>query len=540
MNEKKSGCKNHTKRHSLPLLSGRILLSSGLNPHDASVIFLVNVLALVFGQESAVLAAETITIDPATTYQTITGWEATSYIRNDDPNFSIFKDHLDDLFSQAADLGINRVRLEMRSGMENSQDYWTQYYVNQSIPYDLVDASGNRICPSDNSIPYWRYIRYTTKDDNGNAFRLDPDPAAPNDSARFKGFHFPELDHSIDYAVLPLKQAVKARGGQLHINLNYVAFTRQICTVYCTPSDPDCYHHTDIHPSTGLLEEYAEAIEATFLHMQNKYSFVPDTVEIILEPDNVPQWNGTGIARAILATQTRLASRGFSPKFVAPSNTNMGGAVSYFDQMDNVMTSQQITQYLEELSYHRYSGVSDANLQAIASRAVQYGINTSMLEHIGSGYQDLHKDLTLGRNSAWSQYVLAGDTNDVGGKYFLIDIATPPASPTNPVITMGRRTKVLRQYFKFIHRGAVRIGVTSSPTFNPVAFINPDGTYVVVAMASAGADLAIQGLPAGTYGITFTSANSNQYDVQSPDVTINPGGTVTASLSTSGVVTIYG
>ena len=50
-------------------------------------------------------------------------------------------------------------------------------------------------------------------------------------------------------------------------------------------------------------------------------------------------------------------------------------------------------------------------MQAIASRAVQYGIDTSMLEHIGSGYQDLHKDLTLGRNSAWQQYTLAFRTS---------------------------------------------------------------------------------------------------------------------------------
>lgn len=90
-----------------------------------------------------------------------------------------------------------------------------------------------------------------------------------------------------------------------------------------------------------------------------------------------------------MAAANRLEANGFTPRFMAPSTADISNAVSYFGAIMKVLG---IHQYLVELSYDRYKGVSDINLKAIANRAVQYGVNTSMLEHIGSGYEDLHKD----------------------------------------------------------------------------------------------------------------------------------------------------
>src|ERR1700720_4859292 len=74
-----------------------------------------------------------ITLDPKTTYQTITGWEATAqagqadeydgrgspgpYVNASKP-FQLYKDRLLDL--AVNDLGINRVRVECKCSMENS------------------------------------------------------------------------------------------------------------------------------------------------------------------------------------------------------------------------------------------------------------------------------------------------------------------------------------------------------------------------------------------------------------------------------------
>ncbi len=62
--------------------------------------------------------AATITLDPATTYQTISGWEAVAWASNDSPAFVNF---IDEVVDRAVnEVGIDRVRLEIRSGVENS------------------------------------------------------------------------------------------------------------------------------------------------------------------------------------------------------------------------------------------------------------------------------------------------------------------------------------------------------------------------------------------------------------------------------------
>jgi len=60
---------------------------------------------------------------------------------------------------------------------------------------------------------------------------------------------------------------------------------------------------------------------------------------------------------------------------------------------------------------------------------------------------------------------------------------------------------------------------------------------VVVVKADAAGSLTIQGLPAGTYGIKYTT--SREYDVDLPDVTVGPGQDVHASMPDPGVITVY-
>ena len=64
-----------------------------------------------------------VDLAPASTFQTMRGWEATddaSHIGSTSwPNY---KDALLDLIVD--DLGVTRIRLEVRAGVENSRDYW--------------------------------------------------------------------------------------------------------------------------------------------------------------------------------------------------------------------------------------------------------------------------------------------------------------------------------------------------------------------------------------------------------------------------------
>src|ERR1044072_1714033 len=73
-----------------------------------------------------------ITVSPAITYQVMKGWEATARLwefnkEEDryDPPWSAISDQIFDRLVN--ELGINRVRLEIKSGAENPVDYWTKF-----------------------------------------------------------------------------------------------------------------------------------------------------------------------------------------------------------------------------------------------------------------------------------------------------------------------------------------------------------------------------------------------------------------------------
>ncbi|MCP4359851.1 MAG: hypothetical protein GY796_17735 [Chloroflexi bacterium] len=433
--------------------------------------------------------SETITLNSSITYQTITGWETTTQSGQlECTGFDNYSNHLFDL--AVDDLGINRVRLEIKSGSENSQDYFAQY-LNSTIDFTA-----------------WKAHWYEIINDNS-------DPNTNNSN----GFHYTELDHEIDHIVLPIKQRVEANGEKLYINLTIVDFRNHPSS---SSSDVQYYNQPD---------EYAEFVLAAFQHIDHKYGWYPDAVEIILEPD-VAWWrNGTNVGNALVAAATLLEGNGYTPDFIAPSNTDTSSAVTYFDEMIQVTG---VLNYLTEISYHRYNNATDDNIKKIANRAVQNNLNTAMLEHIGSGHEDLHTDLKFGRNSSWQQFTLAYCTHDNGAQYYLVDNATS-------TVTIASRTKFLRQYFKFIRKDAVRIETTSSdntnPVFDPVAFVNKDGSYVVVVKASSGGSFAIQGLPNATYGIKYTT--DSEYDVDLPDMAINSGQTLDANIPADGVLTVY-
>jgi hypothetical protein len=255
-------------------------------------------------------------------------------------------------------------------------------------------------------------------------------------------------------------------------------------------------------------------------------------VEIVLEPDNTA-WQPAEIAAAIVATGDRLSAAGWHPEFIAPSTSSMAEAVSFFDQIIQV---PRVREYLRELAYHRYSAVSSAALHEIATRAVQYGIRTSMLEKLSGGEEELLADLTLGRVSAWQEFALAYcDPNDDGTAYYRVDLS----DPLSPRVILGRRAKYLRQFFRYVRFHAVRVGATSTdPDFAAVAFRNTDGKFVVVVRAPNDIPFLVSGLPAGTYGVTY--ASGGQAGVNPPDVTIAAGASVTVTVPGGGVATIFG
>jgi hypothetical protein len=425
-------------------------------------------------------APAVVTVDTLVRFQVMTGWEAVAQAGQDKPGFEGWRDSL---FSYAVnDLGINRLRLGVRSGSENGYDYYARALAGQS---------------SDE-----RCERYLNVNDNENPRVLNP-----------AGFHFSELDSAVVKVALPMKKLLEARGERLFVNLNYVAFLSQC-------SAPPAYVDAD-------LEEYAEFMLAAFLHLRKAYGLVPDVVEVILEPDKSRgRWSGTLIGRAIVATAARLSAEGFHPSYVAPSTSDVGEAAQFIDEMYSVPGVQPL---LHELAYHRYAGVSDANLRALAKRAAAHGTRTAMLEHIGSGVDDLYEDLVVGQASAWQQFTLGVGVGDGGGQYYQILDGRP---------VMASRTRFLRQYFRYVRMGAQRLGAQSSTSdVRVVAFKNPARGLVVVLHTDHGRPVELRGLRPGNYGVSVTT--SSQTSAELGDHAVGAAGTLTFTALAAGVATAY-
>jgi hypothetical protein len=445
--------------------------------------------AIAVACHSSSSADGTVAIDPSTQYQLISGWEATATIG--EPDSQTIPLYAAELFDDAVnDLGLNRVRLEIKAGAENTEDYWTQHFFGGGI-------NGYT----------WRQVRYSTVNDNADPMVMDP-----------AGFTFSELDWVIETVILPIKQRVEARGEELFINLNYVAFTTQI-------GQGLSYIHDD-------PEEYAEFMLAVIQHMDTEYGLVPDAVEVLLEPDNVPPWDGTLLGQAIVATDARLQAAGYAIPFIAPSCAFMSNTFDYFDAMVAVPGAGS---KLLEFSYHRYGGATSGQLASILSRANTWGVGTSMLEHIGSGHENLHDDLELAKNSAWQQFTLAYPaSDDNGGQLYLVDETNPQA----PFTTLSRDAGYFRQTFRYVRSGAQRIGATSdNPDLEPLGYVNPNGTTIVTVLADTGGTVTFENLPPSTYGASYTA--TFQVGTELGTQQIGPGETLQATIPGRGVLTVY-
>lgn len=429
-----------------------------------------------------------IVVDASRTYQVMTGWESLSGLGQQDCDTVGYRRYSEQVFDRAVhEVGINRLRLPLRSGMENPVDYFDQFQAGR-LTYDQ-----------------WKPTWFRPVNDDADPQQLNPG-----------GMQWSWFDSNVDDVLLPLQKRLRSRGESLWVNLAYTDF----------PGPGATRLHRD------APEEYAEIVLATFQHLRQKYGLTPDSFELMIEPDGA-QWTAQQIGASAVAVQRRLAKHGFRPQYVGPSGKNPASTMEYFDAMMRVPGAGSV---LQEVSYHRY-GIEPGTLSALAKGAEARGMRTAMLEHIGSGYEDLHEDLIVGNASAWQQFGMAGCGNrDVGATYFPVYGAA--VGQTNPVVTTGSRTRFLREYFLYVRLGAVRIrATTGNADFSPVAFRNVDGKHVVVVKATRGGRFIIRGLAPGTYGIEYTTAN--EYAKWLPDIVVTAGGTATAEIPLAGAIVIH-
>ncbi|MFZ5750060.1 MAG: hypothetical protein ACOY5U_03245 [Pseudomonadota bacterium] len=420
-----------------------------------------------------------VSVDPSVRFQTIHGWEATANLLWEDD----LDGYRDEVFDRLLDeVGITRIRLEVFSGAENT------------------DRSFRRHLAGEITEPEWRRRRFATVNDDADPFHINP-----------AGFDFADLDWRVDNVVLPLMQRAEARGMRLDINLCYVAFTDQM-------GAGGTYLHTD-------PEEYAEFILATWLHLRDRYGFVPDSLEPLLEPDLVKEWSPQKLGLAMAAATRRLREAGFSPRLAAPSVTSAANAVPWFDGIAAVPGA---TDAIFELSYHRYKGATLDNLRAIAARARAAGVPSAMLEFWnGRGtYNLLHTDLAVADAAAWQGRAVMG--------FYHRDRARPQGKQ----LVMNEDTRYNSLYFRNIPPGAERVGAGSSDpaSVNPLAFLNPDGSMTVMLRSDTAGPVEVSGLVPGAYA--FSEATEVGTTVPADPVAVDATGTARIQLGGRGVAVL--
>ena len=339
----------------------------------------------------------------------------------------------------------------------------------------------------------------------------NPDPNVLNMAA----FDFSALDYQVDNFITPLRQLTAARGEVFYVGLQYV-------------------DHEPNTPFEHAGAEYAEFMLAVFTHLQQKYGWVPQGIDVVNEPDNFSDWSGARIGQAIVATAQKFQANGFAvPEFITPS-TVRADAVPVW--IDGILAVPGTAGLVKELSFHRYGGPTAADLQTVAARAQQLGIRSSMLEfwgdfftpNTGANYLNLYEDLTRANVSAWEQGVLVDFNNCVSQI-----LKRENGGMLCPL------TNLTRQFYKYVRPGAVRIQADAAAPYFPTAFVNADGKYVVVVVTDSGSgQFSISGLPAGTYGVYRTAA-STFVTTNDPDVTIGAGQNLVATMPDVGAITVY-
>ncbi|MBK6291739.1 MAG: hypothetical protein IPF59_08260 [Ignavibacteria bacterium] len=359
-------------------------------------------------------------LEDSTWGQPFQRWEATSFIASPcDPQFDRIRDLM--LDSLVRFTGVNRLRVEVRSGSENPVDHYAEWR-----------AAG---CPGGSDPAYlrWRQNRYVTVNDN--------DDSTINEG----GFHFTELDATIENVVIPLRTRLEAKGEDLHVNLCYVAFTGQ--------NVGGTYIHDRPH-------EYAEFVLAVHQHLKKKWNIVPDSWEAVLEPDLVPQWTAQKLGAALNATAITLRNNGFEPRFVAPSTTNMSNAIPWTKQ---IVAYPNAKAALKEMSYHRYSGTGIDVAVAIRKYADTLGIGTSMLEWwFDNATPDvLRTDLLTAGNTSWQEATISGHF-DLIRNGDSVRITRKKNAILNGILT------------RYVKPGAVRM----ENSFDKIVMRNTDGSIV--------------------------------------------------------------
>jgi hypothetical protein len=364
------------------------------------------------------------------------------------------------------DAGVKRVRVELRSGVENPVDYFAPF---------LASKIGYK--------ESWNHY-YEKINDNE-----DPNVANP------AGFQWTSFDYYIENFVIPLRSRLEARNEKLFVNLCFVDF--------------------DWTPLKGNVsfaaspEEYAEIVTLAATRLRDKYGITIDSLEVVLEPNNGGGWTGQAIGKAILAAKARLAAVGLHPFIVAPSTSSAVFTTNYLTDIAKIPGAAAA---INTVSYHRYDGdkSADAALPGIRNAAAQLPADTAMLEWIPATVETFFKDMAFGGTSAWSAYGAAQKADssaDTKGAAIVWRDQSGNLALTPKWMRIAAVTRELEVGAKS-YSASTQVGKDM-----PLVFRNPDGSEVIAVFSPNGSFVEISGAAHALYRATLVNAQGAQVSI---------------------------
>ena len=310
-----------------------------------------------------------------------------------------------------------------------------------------------------------------------------------------------------DYAtriLVPMKEKVEANGDAFNLYLDQGGSET-------TPSwiinDP---------------EEYAEFTTSFILYLKDTYGITARFTAIRNEPENGSPFTPAVHSAMIKTLGPKLLALGLPTMIDFSEGMSAQGTWDYIQALQN---DSAVWPYIGLLSYHLY-GTNDPYRSYIRDFGIANGIPRAQTEYIGLTSDILYDDLTLGGVSLWDQTMMS-------------DLL--PSTNNDTWFSRATEYWETRQVTRYVRPGAVRVGASSdSASIRPLAFVNNGQMTVVLFNTTGGgsADITIQGLPAGTYGVCHSIASPSSY-VEDGLQVVDSSGNLTVAIPSSSVLTVY-
>jgi hypothetical protein len=349
-----------------------------------------------------------------------------------------FAETAPELFDLAAQLGLSWLRVPVAPGVEGPTD-WFGRYVAGELDWPTARAG----------LAAWE------NDD------LDPASADPT------RVHFTQLADAVETTYLPLKQAIPDLGLVLSVPL----------------MSPTAV------PEGAQADEYAELVSETVGWLAVTYAVTPQIIEVVAGAETAP----SAVLDAVAAARARLAAADHVAVWWLPAAPTSAEVIAFAAPLqDPVEVSPGL------LTHARGPDDDEASTAAVVTAAQRLGTWPGLLAATSVEPAGLIADIGRHGYGAWSLGELASCTPAPVGSWAWVDAGVDalPAAETSPaVLLLGRVTKLLEP-------GSTRLTLSGEPVGGQVtaaAYRSPAGEESLFVAHGAAGDIAVEGLPAGTW-----------------------------------------